>query len=70
MMVPHYSATADNAAPEPGGPRPINASAEGQIDLFGNTRTAPTRIALFHLDHGANDVGFGSFWSGLRSPLR
>ena len=42
----------------------IYASAESEIDLFGNTRTAPSWIALFHLDHGANDAS-GPFGPGF-----
>jgi hypothetical protein len=48
----------------------INTGAEGGVDLIGNARTAPRRIAPLHLDHGANDVGFRSFGPGLGSPLR
>jgi len=48
----------------------VYTGAERQIDLIGNTWAAPRRIALFHLDHGANDVDIWSFRSGLGSPLR
>src|SRR5262245_28893587 len=46
----------------------IYTGTERQIDLVSNTGAAPGRIALFHLDDGANDVGVGPFGSGL-GPL-
>src|SRR5215470_12330370 len=47
----------------------IDRSPERQIDLLGNTRTAPDRIAPFHLDDSTNNVGIWSLWTGFASPL-
>jgi hypothetical protein len=44
--------------------------AECEVDLVGNARAAPSRIALFHLNDGSNHLAIWSFWSGLTSPLR
>ena len=43
----------------------INTRAECPIDLLGDSRAAPGRIPLFHLDHGTNDVSIRPFRSGL-----
>jgi hypothetical protein len=47
----------------------INRGSECQIDLIGDLRTSPGRIALFHFDNGANEVGIWTFWTGLGCAL-
>ena len=45
----------------------INRSSESQVDLLGDTRTSPGRIALFHFDNGPDQIRRWSFRSGLGS---
>ena len=47
----------------------VDIDTEGLLDLLGDTGTAPRRIALFHLDNGANDVRIWTSWPGLGLPL-
>jgi hypothetical protein len=43
----------------------INGGPERQIDLFSDTRASPDRIALFHLDNRADQIGCGPFRTRL-----
>jgi hypothetical protein len=43
----------------------INCGPESQIDLFGNMWTSLGRIALFHLDNPADQIGCVPFRTGL-----
>jgi len=43
----------------------INGSSESQVDLIGNLRASPSRIALFHLDNRADQIRCWPFRTGL-----
>jgi hypothetical protein len=46
----------------------INSSSERQVDLISNLGASPSRIALFHLDDRANQLGrwtFGTWFCSL-----
>jgi hypothetical protein len=47
----------------------INTCSERQIDLFSDLWTSPTRIPLFHLDNGPNQILRRSFRAGFRFGL-
>jgi len=47
----------------------IYRSPECQIDLLGDPRTAPRRIALFRFDNDANDIRIRTFWPRLDLSL-
>lgn len=43
----------------------VDLHTKGQSDLFRNSWTSPSAIALFHLDHGIDNFSSGPFWTGL-----
>ena len=43
----------------------LNTSSERQIDLLGNLRVSPGRIALFHIDYRMDQVGRWTFGAGF-----
>jgi hypothetical protein len=43
----------------------IYRSPKSQVDLFGNTRTSPGRIELFHFDDRPDQILRWTFWTGL-----
>ena|SRR5436853_7457473 len=47
----------------------INRYSESQLDLLGDTRTAPPGITLLHVDHRTNQILVRTFWPGLPSAL-
>src|SRR2546422_10221926 len=47
----------------------VDVGAEGQSDLFRNSRTAPGRIPPLHFNDGGNEFLAGSFRTGLTSAL-
>ena len=48
----------------------INTYTERQGDLFGNARTSPARITLFHIDNRTNQIQVWTFGSRFPSALR
>ena len=44
-----------------------NRGPERQIDLIGDLRTSPGRIAVLHLDDGMNKIRVWTFWPRFRS---
>ena len=47
----------------------IDFDTESQSDLFRNSRTAPSGIALLHLNHSVDEFFAGPLWSGLTLAL-
>jgi hypothetical protein len=45
----------------------INRYTERQGDLFGNARTSPARITLFHIDNRTNQIQVWTFGSDSQS---
>ena len=43
----------------------VDGDVESQGNLLSNSRTAPSGIALLHLDDGFKEFLVGSFWAGL-----
>jgi hypothetical protein len=47
----------------------INRGAESQVDLIRNLEASPGRIASFHLDDSADQIGLRAFGTWFCSPL-